>query len=67
MDFTTLGRLIVAERHTSWGALLADTELIFTNAMSYNPAESIFHKKVCPMCQSALSRFSVASPRSLSF
>ena len=46
MDFTTLARQVAAGVYASWGTFLADLELMFTNALKYNPPDTIYHKQV---------------------
>ena len=49
MDFTTLGRQVQAGTYGTWGAVLADLELMFTNATRYNPPDSVYHKQAGPL------------------
>ena len=48
MDFTTLARLVAAGTYGTWGAMLADLELMFVNATKYNPPDSVYHKQARP-------------------
>ena len=56
MDFSTIRSKLAAgdyDTEKAWADLQQDMETMFTNAMTYNPAESFVHKQA--RCRSALS------------
>lgn len=49
MDFSTIRSKLQAgdyDKESAWTELQQDMETMFTNAMTYNPAETFVHKQV---------------------
>ncbi len=43
MDFSSIKRKLIDGRYGEWDDLHADINLMFDNAMLYNPPDSFFH------------------------
>lgn len=46
MDFTTIWEKFNKEEYTTWNDLKEDVTLMFTNAMTYNTPDTVYHKQV---------------------
>lgn len=49
MDFSTIRSKLMGgdyDKESAWSELQQDMETMFTNAMTYNPAETFVHKQV---------------------
>lgn len=52
MDFSTIRSKLMGgdyDKESAWSELQQDMETMFTNAMTYNPAETFVHKQVLPI------------------
>jgi Bromodomain len=46
MDFTTMRQRHAEGAYTEWDSLQEDMRTMFSNAMSFNPPETLYHKQV---------------------